>query len=236
MSEPGASLEQRLLEREARAWADADDRAAYDLKISHLIDALDQAADHAGHVEALLSLADAWLGRPGSAAPDTAAQLAERLLLILRGEQASDWTRAEVLFLRAWETLGDVAERGPRSISVAPPLPRGVVLPDGAAPSAARAAAGSDDDSSAQRFSAEMERRADSHASAANRWNDRQAALRHLERLADLARDPKRSRGSGDAATLTAAMARTRGVPPDLAATLDRVADPGDGGPEPGPD
>jgi hypothetical protein len=236
MSEPVASLEQRLLERDARAWADADDRAAYDLAISRLIDALDQAADQAGHDAALLSLADAWLGRPGSAAPDTAAQFAERLLLIPRGERASDWTRAEDLFLRAWETLGDAAERGPRSISIAPPLPRGVVLPDGADPSAAGAPAGSDDDSSAQPLSAEMERLAGGHASAASRWNDRQAALRHLERLAELARDPKRFRGPRDVAALTAAMARTRGVPPDLAAALDPVAEPGDDEPERGPD
>jgi hypothetical protein len=217
MSDDPASLAQRLVEADAAAWADRKDRAAYDLAVSRLIEGLDESADRPDQLEALPALAEAWLGRPGSGAPDTAALLAERLLAVVHGERAPVVARAEALFLRAWESLGDTANRGPRSISVAAPLPEGLVLPEGA------------DASAVPGYEAAARHQADDHARAATLWNDRQAALRHLERLAALIRDPAASRGSRDRTSLMAAMARTPGVPPALAASLAQGADPGSG-------
>ena len=210
MSDAPASLAQRLVEADAAAWADAEDRAAYDLTVSRLIEGL-ESADRAASKEALLTLGELWLSRPGPGAPDTAAQLAERLLRAATTDSASDVARAEALILRSWESLCYAADRGPRSISVAAPLPEGVVLPEGA------------DASAVPGYEAEARQQADDHARAATLWNDRQAALRHLERLAALIRDPA-IRGAPDRAPLMAAMARTPGVPPALADLLSEEA------------
>lgn len=211
MSDAPASLAQRMIEADAAAWADAEDRAAYDLTVSRLIEGLDESADRAAGKEALLTLGERWLSRAGPGAPDTAAQLAERLMRASTSDSASDVARAEALFLRAWESLCNVAERGPRSISVAAPLPEGLVLPEGADPSAVPG------------YETEARQQADDHARAATLWNDRQAALRHLERLAALIRDPAIG-GAPDRAPLMAAMARTPGVPPALADSLSQDA------------
>jgi hypothetical protein len=121
-----------------------------------------------------------------------------------------------VLFLLAWLRLGATAERGPEFISMTPEMPEGVVLPNGADPAAIG-------DPELRRQAEEAVER---HRREIERWNAKQRALDHLNRLAILLERDRPAAGDDEnlSKEMAAAMALAPGLPLELRRSLERRA------------
>jgi len=211
-----ADLTQELLEREATAWRDLSP-AELDVALCAMFDEISAAPPSAQQVDALLALSSATLRRNSLALIDSRACCAEHLLaLVSTTSEPALHLRIRLLLLLAWLQLTVVVERGPESISVAPALPSGVALPDGADP--ARIA-----DPNLRRQAQEAIER---HSKAVKQWNARQRALGHLHRLAALvhATRPDFKDNEDAMKELAAAMSLAPGLPPALRRLLEEEA------------
>jgi hypothetical protein len=204
MSAGGASAQQ-LLEREARAWRDLTP-AKYDRAVCGMLDDLGAIPDLAERVNAVLALAGATLRRDGPTLTESRARSAEHLLaLFSTGLELALQLHLRLLVLLAWLRLGTAVALGPKSILVAPGLPRGVVLPDGADPAEIADPA----------LRERAQKAAKRHRETAERWNAKQRALNHLHHLATLflAARPGFADREDTTKELAAAMSLTPGLP-----------------------
>jgi len=199
------------LEREAQAWRDLTP-AEYDRAVCGMLDDFGTASLTAEQVDAMLALAGATLRRDGPLLTESRACCAEHLLaLVSLGPERTLRSRLYLLLLLAWLRLAAVVARGPESISVAPTLPSGVVLPDGVdlaeiVDPALR--------EQAQEF-------ARCHREATKRWNAKQRALSHLHNLATLALATRS--GFADDEVVTKEMATAMSLAPGLPSELQRL-------------
>lgn len=204
---------QLLLEEEAVAWRDLAP-ADYDRALCRMLDDLRAAPPSADRSAALVALTSATLRREGRTITESRACAAEHLLALTKA--ASDPTpllRLHLLFFLAWLRLGEVVERGPEFISVAPELPPGVVGPDGMNLAAIHDPA----------LREQAREAAVRHAEAVERWNAKQRALGHLNRLATLALAARPTFKDDESVTkeLWAAMSLAPGVPTTLRRSLE---------------
>jgi hypothetical protein len=194
-----------VLEAESTAWRDLapDD---YDRAICDLIETL--PVEDA----AILPLASASLRRDGPALTASRACLAERLVAFAATAPEPLRAHSRWLFLVAWLRLGAVAAQGPETISTNPPLPEGVMLPDGADPEAIADPA----------LREEARALAARHRVEVELWAAKQQALQHLQHLAALVRAAQ-SAFTDDpviARELATAMSLAQGLPAELRESL----------------
>lgn len=211
------ALTQELLEREAKAWRDLSP-ADWDPAICGMLDEISATPPSAERVEALLALSSATLRRNGPTLTDSRAYCAEHLLALASAtSEPALHLRIYLLLLLAWLQLGAVVERGPESISVAPALPPGVALPDGADPAEIADPA----------LRAQAQEAVERHGKAVERWNAKQRALGHLHRLAALVRASRYAFRDDETAAkeLAAAMSLVSGLPPALRRLLEDDAE-----------
>jgi hypothetical protein len=202
-----------MLERETQAWRTLMP-AEYDRAICGMLDDISAAPHSAERADAFLALASATLRRNGPTLTESRACVAENLLaLVAVVSEPALHSRIRLLFLLAWLRLGAAVECGPESISVAPGLPPGVVLPDGADPATIA-------DPTLREQAREA---AVCHGEAVERWNAKQRALGHLHRLATLIRAARLTFRDDENATkeLVAAMSLAPGVPLALRRSLE---------------
>lgn len=196
-----AAPERAVLEAEAAAWRDLA-AAEYDRTVCALVEAL--PLNHA----TILPLASASLRRDGPTLTASRACCVERLVAFAATAREPLRARSRWLFLVGWLRLGAVVAQGPETISTTPPLPEGIVLPNGADLAAIA------DPALRERARAAAER----HGVEVGLWNARQQALQHLHRLAALLRTPRP--GFTDdpvvARELATAMALAQGLPAEL--------------------
>jgi hypothetical protein len=204
-------LTQRLLEREARAWRDLTP-AKYDRAVCGMLENLGAVPDLAERVDGVLALAGATLRRDGPTLTELQTCCAEHLLaLFSTGSELGLRLHLRLLFLLAWLRLGATVARGPESISVAPALPRGVVLPDGVDPAEIG-------DPAVRQQAQEAAKR---HREIAERWNAKQRALDSLHRLATLFLGARP--GFADDEDATKELATAMSLAPGLPSTLRRL-------------
>jgi hypothetical protein len=199
------------LEREADAWRDLTP-AEYDRAVCGMLDDFGTASLTAEQVDTMLALAGATLRRDGPTLTESRACCAEHLLaLVAVGPERALRPRLYLLLLLAWLRLAAVVARGPESISVAPTLPAGVVLPDGADPAEIA-------DLALREQARELAQR---HREATERWNAKQRALGHLHHLATLALAARP--GFADDENVTKEMAMAMSLAPGLPSGLRRL-------------
>ncbi len=199
------------LEREAQAWRDLTP-AEYDRAVCGMLDDFGTASLTAERVDAMLALAGTTLRRDGPTLTESRACCAEHLLaLVSLGSERALRSRLYLLLLLAWLRLAAVVARGPESISVAPALPSGVVLPDGVDPAEIV-------DPALREQAQEFARR---HREATERWNAKQRALGHLHNLAALALATRP--GFADDEDVTKEMAMAMSLAPGLPSGLQRL-------------
>jgi uncharacterized protein YukE len=211
------ALVQEVLEREAKAWRDLSP-AEYSLAICGILGEISATPPSAEQVEALLALSSATLRRNGRTLIDSRACCAEHLLaLVSATSEPALHLRIRLLLLLAWLHLGSVVERGPEYISVAPALPPGVSLPEGADLA----------EISDPALREQARESAEGHEKAVEHWNAKQRALGHLYHLATSVRAARpRFRDDEDAAQeLAVAMSLAPGLPPELQRLLEDEAE-----------
>jgi hypothetical protein len=209
-------LTRQLLDQEAAARRELAP-AAYEGTLCTMLEGAAAAPHSAAQVRALLMLASAALRQSDPGLVALRACCAQALLAVRTNLAQPDLRRRiDVLFLLAWLQLGVVVERGPAAIAAAPPLPDGVMLPDGADPELiadptlrgqARALAA--------RWDVEVER-----------WRAKQRALDEQTLLAALvcAVSPDTEDEEDALRVLASAMASAPGVPSALRDSLERAA------------
>jgi hypothetical protein len=182
-----------------------------------MLDDLGAAPDLAERVDTVLAVAGAMLRRDGPTLTESQACCAEHLLaLFSAGSELALRLHLRLLFLLAWLRLGAAVARGPESISVAPALPHGVVLPDGVDPAEIA-------DPALREQAQEAAKR---HRETAERWNAKQRALGHLHHLATLFLAARPGFADDEDATkeLATAMSLTPGLPSALRRLLADAA------------
>lgn len=200
-----AAPEQAVLEAEAAAWRDLA-TTEYDRAICALVETL-PVPD-----ATIIPLASASLHRDGPTLTASRACCAERLVAFAATAPEPLRARSRWLFLVAWLRLGAVVAQGPETISTTPPLPEGIVLPDGADPAAIA------DHTLRERARAAAER----HRVEVGFWNAKQQALQHLCRLGALLRAPQPGFTNDPmvARELATALALAQGLPAELRESL----------------
>jgi hypothetical protein len=206
-----------FLDREAKARYELSSKD-YDSKLLAILDEISALPRSHETEAALLGVASATLRHADSSLVASRARCAE-LLLSLRAKPSNLELRRrmESLFLLAWLQLSDVVGRGPDSISSSPPLPEGVVLPNGADPEAI-----TDPDLRAQ--AQELQKQYDEEV---ERWRAKHLALDKQILLATLVRaagrDPNQEDKDG-LFILAAAMALAPGLPANIRKSLQDFA------------
>lgn len=197
----------QLLEREAAA-ARGTTEEDYDRTVCLWLDELDAMPASEQRTQALLALAARSLRRSLSLVTESRAKLAERLLEQLGGSSSS---RVELLLMLAWSRLGATVADGPASIDVSPELPLSAALPSGASPA----------DILDPALRAQAEAAAEEHRAQVARWNAKQRATHHLERIALLVEkhEPPATK------ELLAALALAPGLPRHVASALAKAAE-----------
>ena len=210
------TLPQQFLEREAEAWRVLLS-TEYDHAFCKMLDDINDIPNASERIDTLLSLASRTLRRNEPTLTESRFCCAERLLRFASSlSEPAVLLRIRLLFLLAWLRLGEVVERGPESISVTPGLPPGVELPEGADPT----------EISDPALRKQARKAAIRHSEAVERWNAKQHALDHLNRLATLVRSVQIAFKDDESATkeLMAAMSTAPGLPPALRHSLQEDA------------
>jgi hypothetical protein len=204
-------LTQNLLQKEAEDWRILP-RADYDRDLCGMLDQAAALSDSAERATVLMELASAVLQRNDPTLTESRARVAMHLLALLHAvSETASLTRIRQFLLLAWQQLGTTVASGPESISVTPDLPPGVVLPNGADPSAIV-------DPALRKQAQEAVVR---HREAVELWNAKQRALGHLGHLAALVR---RARVAlKDHGNVTSEMLATMASAPGISSALPQL-------------